>query len=234
MTLMWPRKMPSSSLEDGRLLTLVVELGGRCPKLENHEIVGATLSYCPVFDSRDLCLGGFKNAFTYLPAPPPVPTAAALTSGGHGSMKEWGTRPSESEESCVADLDPFESMMFCSLRPCPPVGEPTVSKGGRDRRWSLGSSSPSRPPTKRVKVEADTGPLDELIPPVLDDPSRDIVLHAYDGPPSPIMFPPLSTRRVPRWRLPHLVFTLLSCRFRHKLRLLSRPSSRPHMPALPG
>jgi hypothetical protein len=213
---------------------LVVErLGGRYQKLEDHEIVGASLSYCPVFDSRDLCLGSLKNAFTYLPAPPPVPTAAALASGD--SVKEWGTRPSESEEFCAADLDPFESMLSCSLRSYPPVGEPTVPKGGRDRRWSLGSSSPSRPPTKRVKVEVDTGSLDELIPLVLDDPFGDVVPYAYDEPPSPIMFPPLSSHRIPRRRLHHLMnFTPLSCRFRHKPRVLSRLSSRPHMPALLG
>jgi hypothetical protein len=191
--------------------------------------------YFPVLYSPDLCLGRFKNAYTYLPAPPPVPTAVALASG---IVKDWGTRPSESERFSTADLDPFESMSFCSLRPWPPVGDgdSTASKESRDRRWSQSSSSPSRPPTKRAKVEVETGPLDELIPPVLDDPSRDVVLYAYDDPPSPITFPPLSSHWIPHCPLdpPHWMFTLLSCRSRHKPHLLSRLSSRPCMPALPG
>ena len=187
--------------------------------------------------SLDPCIGFFKNAYTYLPAPPPVPTAAALTSS---VPKEWGTRSSESEKFCTTDLDPFESrLLFSSLRSYPPAGgDPAVPRVSRDRRWSLGSSSPSRPPTKRAKVaEVDTGPLDELIPLVLDDPSR-AVLHVLTKVPhqSPIMFLRLSTRRIPaHCRVPRLTFTLLlSCRFRHRPRPPSRPCSRPCMPALPG
>jgi len=160
---MWPRKMPPYSLEVGQLLVLDVKLlGGVRQMLENYNIVGTTLPYFSVLDSLDLCLGLFKNAYTYLPAPPPVPTAAVLTSS---IAKEWGTHSPESEKFCTADLNPFESALFCSLRSHSPVGgNATVPRGGRDRRWSLGSSSPSRPPTKRAKVEVDTGPLDELIP----------------------------------------------------------------------
>jgi hypothetical protein len=189
--------------------------------------------YFPVLDSLELYLDPLKNAFTYLPAPPLVPTAAALTSG---IIKEWGTYPSESENHSIVDLNPFESMLFGSLRSCTPVGDSTVPTGSRDRHWSLGSSSPSQPPTKRVRVrvEVDTGPLDELIPLVLDDPSRDVVLYAYDDLPSPTMFLPLSSHRTPRCPLPHLISTLLSYRFRHKPRLLSRRSSRPGMPVSPG
>jgi hypothetical protein len=189
-----------------------------------------------VLDSLDLCIGFFKNAYTYLPAPPPVPTAAAPTSS---VVKEWGTRSSDSEKFCTTDLNPFESRLFCSLRSYPPVGgDPAVPRVSRDRRWSLGSSSPSRPPTKRAKVvEVDTGPLDELIPLVLDDPSR-AVFHMLTKVPhqSPIMFLRPSTRRIPvHCRVPRLTFALLlSCRFRHRPRLPSRPYSRPCMPVLAG
>ena len=184
----------------------------------------------------DLCLGLFKNAYTYLPAPPPVPTAAALTSS---IAKEWGTHSSESEKFCTANLNPFESALFCSWRSHSPVGgDAIVPRGGRDRRWSLGSSSPSRPPTKRAKVEVDTGPLDELIPLVLDDPSRVVFRMLTKVHQSPIMFLHLSTRRIPahrRVRVPRLTFTLLlSRRFRHGHRLPSRLYSRPRMPVLPG
>ncbi|KAI0301271.1 hypothetical protein BC826DRAFT_1183272, partial [Russula brevipes] len=104
-----------------------------------------------------------KSAFIYLPPPPLVPAAAALVAS---TVKEWDAPPSESEQFSVVDLQPFESVSFCRpLRSCPPVGSPAVaSKEGRDGRW-LGGSSPGRPPAKRTKVEVDTGPLDELIPP---------------------------------------------------------------------
>ena len=189
----------------------------------------------PIFlglDSLNLCLGLFKNAYTYLPAPPLVPATAALASS---IVKDWGTSPSESEKFSTADLDPFESMLPWSLHSCAPVGDATFPKERSDRRSSRGSSSPSRPPTKRVRVEIDTGPLDELIPPVLDDPSRD-VLYAYDDPPSPITFLPLSSHGIPHCPLNplHLMFTPLSHRSRHKQRLPSRHSCRLYMPALPG
>jgi hypothetical protein len=70
-------------------------------------------------------------------------------------MEEWDTRPLESENFSTADLEPFGSSPLA------------VPKEGRNRPWS-GSSSPRRPPTKRKKVEEDMGPLDELIPLVLD------------------------------------------------------------------
>jgi len=194
-----------------------------------------------VLDSLDPCTGLFKNAYTYLPAPPLVPTAAALTSS---IAKEWGTPSSESEKFCTADLNPFESALF-RLRSYSPVGgDGAVPRGGRDRRWSLGSSSsPSRPPTKRAKVEVDTGPLDELIPLVLGDPSSRAVLHMLTKVlhQSPIMFPHLSTpsrripahRRVPRSTAATLL--LLSwCRFPRGPRLPSRLYSRPCMPVSPG
>jgi hypothetical protein len=49
VTRMWSRKMPPSSLEDGRLPVLDVKQlahGGRCQGLEKHEIVGTSL---PIF-----------------------------------------------------------------------------------------------------------------------------------------------------------------------------------------
>jgi hypothetical protein len=112
---------------------------------------------------QDLRLGFLNNAFIYLPAPPLVPAAAALATC---TMKEWDTRPSGSEKFSIADLEPFGNTLFCSQHSCPPA----APKEGRNRLWS-GSSSPTRPPTKRKRVEKDIGPLDELIPLVLD-PSR--------------------------------------------------------------
>jgi hypothetical protein len=156
------------------------QLVGRRQMLgSHHRIVGTTFSYFLVLDSLELCLGPFNNVFIYLPAPPLVPTATVLASS---IAKEWGTRPSESEKFYIADLDPFENMSFCPSRPSP-VGNTSVPKGAHERRRSLGSSSSgssptrSRPSRKRVKVEVDTGPLDELIPPVLDDPSSRTMLH---------------------------------------------------------
>ena len=108
-------------------------------------------------------LGYLNNEFTYLPTPPLVTAAAALATC---TIKEWDTRPSESERFSTADLEPFENTLFCSQHSCPPA----VSKEGRNRS----GSSPRRPPTKRKKVEEDMGPLDELIPLVLD-PSRAVL-----------------------------------------------------------
>ncbi|KAF8480013.1 hypothetical protein DFH94DRAFT_739716 [Russula ochroleuca] len=99
-------------------------------------------------DARDSKECFLNNAFIYLPAPPLVPAAAALTTC---TMEEWDTRPLESENFSTADLEPFGSSPLA------------VPKEGRNRPWS-GSSSPRRPPTKRKKVEEDMGPLDELIP----------------------------------------------------------------------
>lgn len=82
-------------------------------------------------------------------------------------VKEWSTHPSESETLSTADLQPFESVLFCTPHPRPNVRNVAVPAGDLNRRWSVSSSS-SQPPTKRMKVEVDTGPLDELIPLVLD------------------------------------------------------------------
>lgn len=103
---------------------------------------------------ENLRSGFLNNAFIYLPAPL-VPAADALVTG---TMKEWDTHPSVSEKFSIADLEPFRSALFCSEHSRPPA----VLKEGRNRRPSS-SSTPSRPPTKRKKVEEDMGPLDELI-----------------------------------------------------------------------
>lgn len=79
-----------------------------------------------------------------------------------GTMKEWDTRPIVLEK-LSADLEPFSSVSFCSQHPRPPA----VLKEGRNR-CSSGSFTPMRPPTKRKRVEEDVGPLDMLIPLVLD------------------------------------------------------------------
>ena len=209
-------------------------IGWHTPNARELQDCGHRSPVFSVLDSLNLGSGLFKNAYTYLPAPPLVPTAAALMSS---IAKEWGTRSSESETFCTADLNPFESALF-HLRSYSPVGgDATVPRGGRDRRWSLGSSSPSRPPTKRARVEVDTGPLDELIPLVLDDPSRAVLHMLTKVHQSPIMFLHPSTRRIPaHCRVPRRLTAtlLLSCRFRHRPRLPSRLYSRPCMPVLPG
>jgi hypothetical protein len=62
--------------------------------------------------------------------------------------------------------------------------------------------------------------------------------YAYDDPPSPITFPPLSSQRISRLvcPLPRLILALPSplYPFRHKPRLPQRQSSRPYIRALPG
>jgi len=125
----------------------------------------------PAFHSvvhQDLRLDFSNNAFVYLPAPPRVLVVTALELAS-GTVKEWDTRSPESEKFSTADLEPFRSMVFCSQF----SWNPAVPKESRSRR-SPGSSSPRRPPTKRKKVEEDIGPLDELIPLVLD-PSRAVL-----------------------------------------------------------
>jgi len=117
-----------------------------------------------------------KNAYIYLPVPPPAPLAVALSLKNKSTLKEWDTRSplSESDKFSTADLEPFESTSFCSLLPHAndhPSGGPAIpnsSKQGRSRR--SGTSSPSRPPAKRMRAaaELDTRPLGELIPLVLD------------------------------------------------------------------
>ena len=124
----------------------------------------STLQNFLVFNSLDPCLGFLRNAFTYLHPPPLILTT---TGPAVDEVKEWGTHLSESETLSTADLQPFESVLFCSPHPRPNVRNVAVPAGNLNRRWSVSSSS-SQPPTKRMKVEVDTGPLDELIPLVLD------------------------------------------------------------------
>ncbi|KAI0252849.1 hypothetical protein BJV78DRAFT_1199395 [Lactifluus subvellereus] len=121
--------------------------------------------------------GFLRNAFTYLHPPPLVLTTAGPTVD---ELKEWNTHPSESETYSTADLQPFESVPFCSPHPRPNVRNVAVPVEDRNRRWSVGSS---QPPTKRMKVEVDTGPLDELIPlphyvPAPLKPLQPALLHA--------------------------------------------------------
>ncbi|KAH8990768.1 hypothetical protein EDB92DRAFT_1863102 [Lactarius akahatsu] len=91
-----------------------------------------------------------RNAFTYVFPPPLAPTTADVPSS---AVKEWNTRPSESEIFSIAGLRPFESTLV-SL----PPGNPAVLV--HDQKLD----DPPQSPKKRVKVNVDVGPLDELIP----------------------------------------------------------------------
>jgi|SRR5712671_3774840 len=196
---------------------------------------------------RATVVGLSKNAYIYLPVSPLVPVVVAFALKNKSTLKEWDTPLSESDKFSTTDLEPFESTSFCSLSPHAsdhPSGGPAVPNSSeqgqsRSRRWS-GSSSPSRPPAKRMRAAAlDMGPLGEFIPLVLLDPSRAMLymLTTIHSSPitsrRPLLSPPIFSHR----HLPvrHLTLDLLLlCRFRHRLRLLSRPSSRRLMPALPG
>jgi len=135
-------------------------IGWRTPNARDSGVCAhhSHISCCSTH--QDPRLGFLNNAFIYLPAPPLVPAAAALATC---TTKEWDTHPSESEKFSTADLEPFGSTLFGSCLPA-------VPKESRNRLRSS-SPSPMRPPTKRKRVEEDMGPLDKLIPLVLD-PSR--------------------------------------------------------------
>ncbi|KAH9167077.1 hypothetical protein EDB89DRAFT_1999719 [Lactarius sanguifluus] len=90
-----------------------------------------------------------RNAFTYVFPPPLAPTTADVPSS---AVKEWNTRPSESEIFSIAGLRPFESTLVS-----PPPGHPAVLV--HDQKLGDPQS-----PKKRLKVNVDVGPLDELIP----------------------------------------------------------------------
>ncbi|KAI9464004.1 hypothetical protein BJY52DRAFT_1184414 [Lactarius psammicola] len=94
-----------------------------------------------------------RNAFTYVFSPPLASTTADVPSS---AVKEWNTRPSESEICSTASLRPFESTLVS-----PPLGHPVVPVQDRYQHWL--DDSP-QPPKKRMKVNVDMGPLDELIP----------------------------------------------------------------------
>ena len=103
-----------------------------------------------------LFLGFLRNAFTYVFSPPLASTPADVPSG---AVKEWNTRPSESEIFSTTGLRPFESMLV-SIPPSQPlIGHPAVLVQDRNQDWLDDLPQPLK---KRVKV--DVGPLDELIP----------------------------------------------------------------------
>ncbi|KAH9064607.1 hypothetical protein EDB87DRAFT_1598339 [Lactarius vividus] len=91
-----------------------------------------------------------RNAFTYVFPPPLAPTTADVPSS---AVKEWDTRPSESEIFSIADLRPFESTLVS-----PPPGHPALPVHDQEL------DDLPQSPKKRVKVNVDVGPLDELIP----------------------------------------------------------------------
>ncbi|KAH9077677.1 hypothetical protein EDB83DRAFT_2285743 [Lactarius deliciosus] len=91
-----------------------------------------------------------RNAFTYVFPPPLAPTTVDVPSN---AVKEWNTRPSESEIFSIAGLRPFESTLVG-----PPPCHPAVPL--HDQKLD----DPPQSPKKHVKVNVDVGPLDELIP----------------------------------------------------------------------
>lgn len=139
-----------------------------------------------------------RNAFTYMFPPPLASTKAGVPSG---AVKEWNTRPSESEIFSTVSLQPFESTLFNPLPSQPLIGHPAFPVQDRNQHQL---DDPPQPPKKRMKVNIDVGPLDELIP-LVHDPSSARSRLTHDDPSSLITFPPLTTHA-----LHHLVLHLMS------------------------
>ncbi|KAH8981924.1 hypothetical protein EDB86DRAFT_2834629 [Lactarius hatsudake] len=91
-----------------------------------------------------------RNAFTYVFPPPLAPTTADVPSR---AVKEWNTRPSESEIFSIAGLRPFESTLVS-----PPPGHPAVPV--HDQKLD----DPPRSPKKCVKPHYIPAPLDVRTP----------------------------------------------------------------------
>jgi hypothetical protein len=174
-----------------------------------HDAGGATCagdreySESPVLCARysectPLFLGFLRNAFTYMFPPPLASTKAGVPSG---AVKEWNTRPSESEIFSTVSLQPFESTLFNPLPSQPLIGHPAFPVQDRNQHQL---DDPPQPPKKRMKVNIDVGPLDELIP-LVHDPSSARSRLTHDDPSSLITFPPLTTHA-----LHHLVLHLMS------------------------
>jgi hypothetical protein len=158
---------------------------------------GYAISDCKYSESRasrarftgctSLFLGFLRNAFTYVFSPPLASTTADVPSS---AVKEWNTRPSESEIFSTTNLQPFESTLVSPPPSKPLIVHPAVPAQDRNQDWL---DDPLQPPKKRMKV--DVGPLDELIP-LVHDPSSARSHFAHDKPSSLITFPPLWTREL--------------------------------------
>ena len=145
-----------------------------------------------------LFLGFLRNPFTYVFSPPLASTKADVPSS---AVKEWDTRPSESEIFSTAGLQPFESTLV-SPPPQPSIGRPAAPVQDRNQAWL---NDPPQPPKKRMKV--DVGPLDELIP-LVHDPSSARSHLAHEKLSSLITFPPLWTRELHSLDPLHLIYIL--------------------------
>ena len=113
----------------------------------DHSITGCTF----------LSLGYLRNAFIYSFPPPLASTTADVPSI---AVKEWNTRPSESEIFHTIGLRPFESTLFNPPPSQPLIGPPVLPVQDQNQEDS------PQPPKKRLKINLDEGPIDELIPPV--------------------------------------------------------------------
>lgn len=109
-------------------------------------------------DTRSVRDRFIRNAFTYVFPPPLASTTADVPPS---AVKEWNTRPSESEIFSTNSLQPFESTLFNPLPSQPLIGQPAVPVQDRNQHRL---NDPPQPPKKRMKVNVDVGPLDELIP----------------------------------------------------------------------
>jgi hypothetical protein len=169
-------------------------------------------------ECTSLFLDLLRNAFTYVFPPPVASTTANVP---FSAVKEWNTRPSDSEIFSTNSLQPFESTLSNPLPSQSLIGHPAVPAQDRSQHQL---DDPPRPPKKRMKVNVDVGPLDELIP-LVHDPSSARSHLTHDDPSSPITFLPLSTHELHYLAL-HLISTLRSCPFHPKQRPPSMACSR--------
>ena len=218
-----------SFLEVVQLLVLDAEWlnGGRMmPEVQLVQEIVSALSldlHVPDFlNITSLFLDFLGNAFTYVFPPPLASTTADVPSS---AVKEWNTCPSESEIFSTRNLLPFESTLFNPLPSQPLIGQLVVPVQDRNQHWL---DDPPQSPRKRLKVNVDMGPLDELIPLVHDSPSaRSHLTHNH--PSSLTTFLPLPTNEL-HCLILHLIYTLLSwCLFHPRQRLPSKDCSHPSM-----
>ena len=167
-----------------------------------------------------LILGFLRNAFTYV-FPPPI--ASTTANAPSSAVKEWNTRPSESEIFSTISLRPFESTLF-NPPPSPLIGHPAVPVQGQNQHLL---DDPPQHPKKRTKVNVDIGPLDELIP-LVHNPSSARSHLTHNNPSSLITFLPLSTHEL-HCLILHLISILRSCLFHPRQRLPPSACSHPSM-----
>lgn len=191
-----------------------------------QEIVSAPsldlLHVSDILNATSLFLGFLGNAFTYVFPPPLASTTADVSSC---AVKEWNTCPSESEIFTTNNLQPFESTLFNPLPSQPLIGQPVVPVQDRNQHWL---DDPPQPPKKRVKVNVDVGPLDELIP-LVHYPSSTRCHLTHDDPSSLTTFLPLLMHKL-HCLILHLIYIPRPlCLFHPRQRLPSRDCLHPSM-----